>query len=693
MAFRTMFKMDSSRSQSSMTPTALWKQINAIAAAAAAAAAAGDDDAAAEIDHDAMAASASKILAANPSDPDALHVLVVALIHLDRVPDALAALAAAPASDHLAFERAYCLYKALRLDECLDVVQAAKKKAGQRPSRALLEIEMQLLYRMDRYDESAAVGRELVARIDENNPYFSEVLSNLLAAQFGSVLAHPEAAAAIGDAAPPAGDTYEAAYNAASQAAVVGRWADASRLLGLAKKRLNDLTTDGLMTPAEKKEELSIIDAQQAFVFQKQGRVDEAKALYQSALNANPETLWLKNVIQNNLLCAESPADLFHTGKRFKAMSSDTLDPKMLLPQKKAIELNRGLLLGYLKKIPAARTLVGKTMAEYPDDDGTAALVHASLFALDKKHSDQVVGELESACAQRPSSNALHLALSQVHLQRNNVRGAIDALSSLVANSAPPLPGPVSLLVWLARAAGERALASDVLDKAAAAWASDPMFSKNHALLHATATTKLALSRPQDAARDFEKLFDLALAERYAAKLEPVATLMAAADRGEGMSVDVDVDAIERNPAAAVGGGGSGGGGGVDGGVNSGDGQAQTKERKKRKRKIRLPKNYDPNATPYPERWVPKRERAAYKKRQAKSQSKLDALRGPQGGSVAASTGALGGTGSARIAGFKAPPQSPPVAAAAPPQPEEPAASGGGGGGGASKGKKKKGRK
>ena len=39
------------------------------------------------------------------------------------------------------------------------------------------------------------------------------------------------------------------------------------------------------------------------------------------------------------------------------------------------------------------------------------------------------------------------------------------------------------------------------------------------------------------------------------------------------------------------------------------------KAKKKRKRKIRLPKNYDPNVPPDPERWLPKHERSTFKRK------------------------------------------------------------------------------
>lgn len=38
------------------------------------------------------------------------------------------------------------------------------------------------------------------------------------------------------------------------------------------------------------------------------------------------------------------------------------------------------------------------------------------------------------------------------------------------------------------------------------------------------------------------------------------------------------------------------------------------KKIKKKKRRVRLPKNYDPNVAPDPERWLPKHERKGFKK-------------------------------------------------------------------------------
>jgi signal recognition particle subunit SRP72 len=55
----------------------------------------------------------------------------------------------------------------------------------------------------------------------------------------------------------------------------------------------------------------------------------------------------------------------------------------------------------------------------------------------------------------------------------------------------------------------------------------------------------------------------------------------------------------------------------------------------KRKNKVRLPKNYDPNVQPDPERWLPRQERAAYKKKLNKKYKDRNVGRGTQGASSA----------------------------------------------------------
>lgn len=53
--------------------------------------------------------------------------------------------------------------------------------------------------------------------------------------------------------------------------------------------------------------------------------------------------------------------------------------------------------------------------------------------------------------------------------------------------------------------------------------------------------------------------------------------------------------------------------------------------KRKRKKKTKLPKNYDPNMAPDSERWLPRTERSAYRKKLNKKFKDRDIGRGTQG--------------------------------------------------------------
>jgi len=55
----------------------------------------------------------------------------------------------------------------------------------------------------------------------------------------------------------------------------------------------------------------------------------------------------------------------------------------------------------------------------------------------------------------------------------------------------------------------------------------------------------------------------------------------------------------------------------------------KTKKKKKNKRRGKLPKNYDPNVAPDPERWLPKYERTGYRKKRDRRMK--DVIKGSQG--------------------------------------------------------------
>eukprot|EP00727_Mastigamoeba_balamuthi_P004039 m51a1_g13632 putative signal recognition particle 72 kda protein (164) ;mRNA; f:1184-1764 len=135
-------------------------------------------------EHRRVAALSDRVLAQLPGDRDALLCKAVALAHLRRFDDALAAADACPAPG-LPFERAYCLYRMRRNAEALDALAAAPAA-----DRRVGLLRAQCLYRLERAAEAA---RAYEALRPAREPASQELLTNLTASllESGTPFRHP----------------------------------------------------------------------------------------------------------------------------------------------------------------------------------------------------------------------------------------------------------------------------------------------------------------------------------------------------------------------------------------------------------------------------------------------------------------------------------------------------------------------
>lgn len=215
----------------------------------------------------------------------AQHTRVVALLKLDRFDDALRAIA--EGGDALGktcvFERAYALYKTGDLDGAEAVLRAAGTPAA-RTQRGLKHVTAQVAYRAEKFEQAAALYRQLgaddgAARYGEENDLrinLSATNAQLEWQGRGWAVSQEEKQPAREDL-----EAFETAYNAACGCISRGDFAKAAVLL----KRSRDLceATEDL-DEEEKKVELVPIVVQQAYVYTKLGKLDEAASL-QNSLN------------------------------------------------------------------------------------------------------------------------------------------------------------------------------------------------------------------------------------------------------------------------------------------------------------------------------------------------------------------------------------------------------------------------
>ncbi|TPX30762.1 hypothetical protein SmJEL517_g05735 [Synchytrium microbalum] len=614
-----------------------------------------------------------------PGDIDALHVKLTALIHLDRFQDALNILNGLSSTSsnirqNFVFEEAYCLYRSEKLDESLKLIARALKDTEllDETRNALGRLQFQVLYRTEDYRESWDVCKALVDELDEGSPYSTELTANLAGIEAAAALSGIKMDLQSVD--PTTVATYEMAYNSACTKIAHHRLDEAHSLLEQARRLCRDLLMEDEKPEEDIERELAIIVVQLAYVAQLQGQVSEALDLYQGVLKSKVGDTAVTAVASNNMMALKKDHELFDSAKRYRAAATAGLDTKLTRQQKKVIAVNGAVLSMYMQKPSTAREVAKGLLASYPQDE-QIYLVLAGI-ALRENKAARAIEELQECSSISTESLTMHLALAQLYMSQRNTASAVNVMERYLSkanDSEKYKPGLVSFMIWLYSQVGGSSPEKGMrlLEQASAFWPS--LGSGNVSISRQLAAFKLKSNRPKEAAADFEKLvkaepsdissvaglimsyseFNPSLAEKYQSYLP----------NDDVVDVtEIDVDQLEtsftmgklgaKKPAVVLA-----------------EGPApvvKEKEKKKRKRKIQLPKNYDPNVVPDPERWLPKRERSAFQKKGKKK----DLAKGSQGAAAGAG-GGIGGTGSARIAGLVS--ESPAATAKAPtPLPQTP---------------------
>ena len=227
-----------------------------------------------------LAIAAIKAAKGNRDDlVTAQHTRVVALLKLDRFEDALRAIAeGGTALEKLCLlEKSYALYKTGELE----AAQALLQNAGD--GRGIKHVAAQVAYRAEKFEKAAKIYKGLASSGEDSQHYGEENDLRINLSATHAQLEWQGQGGAVPDAEKQPGredlEAFETAYNAACGCISRGDFAKAAVLL----KRSRDLceATEDL-DEEEKKTELVPIIVQQAYVFTRLGKLDEAASLYNS---------------------------------------------------------------------------------------------------------------------------------------------------------------------------------------------------------------------------------------------------------------------------------------------------------------------------------------------------------------------------------------------------------------------------
>lgn len=628
-------------------------------------------------DHAEALKLANDVIRSSPSAGPALHAAqhtkVVALVKLDRYDDALRAIS--DGGDRLAqdcaLENAYALYKTGNLDAaaavCHDFCAKTPASAATRGAR---HVSAQVAYRAERFTEAARAYRELLdtvsreGRVNEEGDLRINMLATAAQLEWAGAahnLSESERQPSRQDM-----ETFEAAYNAACGCVARGELQKAEVLLKRAKA-LCEASED--LSDEERQVELIPILVQHVYVLIRQGKLDEGAQL-QSSISiseiSDHSTRW---VAQNNSLAREQGSNPYMTARLAESIKPPTDNSRPFEYQAAVLRRNKEVIELQCQKFSGVRSrartgLAREDASSAPDTSREASnlgVLHAAAVShlqTGKEALRSILPLLES----RPDDIGLLLTIIQLYIQTENPAPALSLLEALFrrleAAAAPDhadvrfSPGLVALAVALYRLQGRHAAVRAELSRAAMHWQQQPAAGSSDlrngsalSLLRQAGIELLRSQNPSDlstAGAAFSRLCeeqrdrlaeaglvasfatsDPSRAQLYMADLTPVEKLTAGVDVSALLDAGVaSLPSSSTNTTAP--------GSRKRGAAASADGAAPAK--KPRRSRAKLPKDYDPEKKPDPERWLPLRDRSTYRPKGKKGKKK--AAEATQGGVV-----------------------------------------------------------
>lgn len=552
------------------------------------------------------------------------------MIQLSKFDEALKFIEKCQTVQDLVFEKAYCEYRLNTSEKALKTIE--NSKLNPLPPN-LKELKAQVLYRLEQYDDCYNLYRDIVK--NSTDDYEEERTTNM------SAVAANLAIQGTDKKLPDFREnTYELVYNSAVALSGTGKYTEAEKKLVTSEKMCREfLEEDETMTEEDIENELAIIRVQLAYCLQMQGKVKEAAVIYAETLKNKPNDPALVAVASNNSVVINKDQNVFDSKKKIRAAMVDAVEHKLNNRQKKSIAVNNCILALYTNQGDLTQ-LVNKLVLKYPDLEYQASLIQTCQYMKDKKYKE-ASEVLEKFVSKNPKlASDINFALIQLHLMSGNKSKAIDVLQSL-DNDRKFSPGVVSALVSLHLGSNDKQAASEVLKNAVDWYKKNKNKSAGDLsdMWRQAADFHLRGGEAETAAKSLEELFrsnpsdmkilaqlviayaqfDPKKAQEASKKLPALETLTTQAeiDELEATNWMMIAKAVKKKPVKS------------DQSPGTPGSDLTQKKNKKKKRKNKLPKFFDPNAKPDPERWLPKQERTGYRKK--KDRRVKEVMKGSQG--------------------------------------------------------------
>jgi len=572
-------------------------------------------------DYDRAVKTAAKIIRSFPKENYAYKCKLVGLIQMGKLDEAAAFIQETPVAKigNVAFENAYILYRKNETEKALEMLQKADQS-----DPGVIELKAQLFFRMERYQEAKELLIQLLKSDSDDNDFLRR--ANLI-----TVEALLEAS---GVSSEPQGDLdgFEQMYNVACHLIEKEEYEKALKLLDKAVVLCKKTMTENGDPEEDIDEELAIIQVQKGFVLQKLGRNDEALKIYSAVYDKNPSDTNAKATLLNNL--PTTRRDVIVKDARMKIKAAAQLDKTKLSKRQQRVLLFNTALMNLLSN---QREPCRKTLAELESRFGKlneAILVETALFVRQK--------DVQSALAtlnKAADTSEAQLLKAQILINAGQVDEGIQVLQKLPGQLKYAL-AIVSLIVSLRQAQNNEQAVLKTIEEAESYWSKQKDTKTYHSLLIKGAHVLSLYGKHDKAIQFLEKVYAVdpenpivicRLIKAYGIVGNPKAEKLMEKLKPSGSEASVNADELEENDWVIYGQKYKKKEGTKKDEIEDTEIVTGKLRKRKRKRKVILPKNYDPSIPPDPERWLPKSERTAFKKKLNKKFKDKDIGRGTQG--------------------------------------------------------------
>ncbi|KAJ5105313.1 hypothetical protein NUU61_002660 [Penicillium alfredii] len=585
-------------------------------------------------DHEEVLQSCNAVLSKSQSDLDAQHIKVVALLKLDRFEDCVRVVEAGgdALKKRAGLEYAYALYKIGKLEEATAAVARAAA------SRGTSHLKAQVSYRAEQFHRAAEIYETLSQdRSDEQNDLNINAWATDAQLQWKGQpefvrhdrLSREEL------------ESFETAYNAACLNIAKGALGQAEVLLSRAK---NVCRTSEDLTPEDRAAELLPIAVQQLYVLNRLGKTEEAESVLQEISVEDIPELSTKKIARNNIFLArqttinpyilykalhETP-DAINNDRLFDFQSHD------LAGNSHAADLFVQKYDGMIRS-----TAKGLAQSPCPSVEATPNLlsVYNAAAHAQGQTGPKALKQILPLLERRPKDLGLLLTVVQLYVSVGNTTSAITAVERSLHSLEESIseadqdarfnPGLLSVLVSLYQLEGRKVQIRSTLAQAASYWRTKPEPPSDLATAR-DLFRSLHQKDPKDriAVAGYvasQATLDYSQVESQIDQLPAVSELIAGVDISALESAGISPSASSAAAAAAA-----------FAGARKRTAAGKEDRAAKRVRKSRLPKDYDPNKKPDPERWLPLRDRSSYRPKGKKGKQR--AAERTQGGVVTEKT-------------------------------------------------------